>query len=138
VLITCFYVCRYACMLLRDRFSHSTLNRLFGCFPGMTSLLKKSKQIIERTFKRFCSTIFLSFGVPQYSNRLDYIKACDQQFTLTTKKSLHVTFKRSHHIAIAFNYLPTTHILMPANIFSVIVSYSAGIVCLLHLPTFLY
>jgi len=24
---------------------------------------------------------------------LDYIKACDQQFTLTTKKSLHITFK---------------------------------------------
>jgi len=39
------------------------------------------------------SAIFLSFGVPEYSNRLDYIKACDQQFTLTTKKSLHITFK---------------------------------------------
>jgi len=24
---------------------------------------------------------------------LDYNKACDQQFTLTTKKSLHITFK---------------------------------------------
>jgi len=25
---------------------------------------------------------------------LDYIKACDQQFTLATKKSLHITFKQ--------------------------------------------
>jgi len=39
------------------------------------------------------SAIFLSFSVPEYSNRLDYIKECDQQFTLTTKKSLHITFK---------------------------------------------
>ena len=36
------------------------------------------------------------------------------------------------------NYLLTTHVLMPVNIVSVIVSYSAGIVCLLHLPTFLH
>jgi len=28
---------------------------------------------------------------------LDYIKACDQQFTLTTKKSLHITFN-SHRV----------------------------------------
>ena len=26
---------------------------------------------------------------------MDYIKACDEQFTLTTKKSLHITFKAS-------------------------------------------
>jgi len=39
------------------------------------------------------SAVFLSFGVPQYSNRLHATKACDQRFTLTTKKSLHITFK---------------------------------------------
>jgi len=68
----------------------------------MTSSLTKSKQIIEHTFKRFCYTIFLSFGVPQYSNRLDYIKACDQQFTLTTKKSLHITFKAVCNIHVTY------------------------------------
>jgi len=58
------------------------------------------------------SAIFLSFGVPQYSNRLDYIKACDQQFTLTTKKSLHITFnafkpqldKFWQHQAVKFDF----------------------------------
>jgi len=40
----------------------------------MTSSLAKSKQIIDRSFKRFFSTIFLFFDVPQYSNRFDYIK----------------------------------------------------------------
>jgi len=50
----------------------------------MTSSLARSKQIIGAHFYSF-SAIFLSFGVPQYSNRLDYIKACNQQFTLTPK-----------------------------------------------------
>jgi len=59
----------------------------------MTSSLAKSKQIIGGHFLDAFSAIFLSFGVPQYLNRLDYIKACDQQFTLKPKKSLHITFK---------------------------------------------
>jgi len=37
---------------------------------------------------------------------LDYIKACDQQFTLTTKKSLHITFnigKVSYNTCVSVN-----------------------------------
>jgi len=40
----------------------------------MTSSLAKSKQIIGAHFLDAFSAIFLSFSVPQYSNRLDYIK----------------------------------------------------------------
>jgi len=74
---------------------HSTFNRMFGCvFLVWRHHLRKVNKSSVRTFRPF-SAIFLSFGVPQYSNRLDYIKACDQRFTLTTKKSLHITFKSS-------------------------------------------
>ena len=70
----------------------STFNRLFGC------VFLVWRHHLREVTNHWCalldafSAIFLSFGVPQYSNRLDYIKACDQQFTLTTKKSLHATF----------------------------------------------
>jgi len=57
----------------------------------MTSSLSKSKQIIGAHFQTLFTTVFLLFDVPQYSNRFDDIKH-DQQFTLTTKKSLHVIF----------------------------------------------
>jgi len=40
----------------------------------MTSSLAKSKQIIDAHFQMLFSTIFLFFGVPQYSDRFDYIK----------------------------------------------------------------
>jgi len=73
---------------------HSTHNRLFGCFPGMTSSLAKSKQIIGAQFQTFFSTIFLCFYVPQYSRYSLYKRHTTmQQFTLTTKKSLHIIFK---------------------------------------------
>jgi len=47
------------------------------------------------TFKGFFYKIFLFFDVPQYSNRLDLIilTTDDEQFILTTKKSLHIIFK---------------------------------------------
>ena len=71
---------------------HSAFNRLFGCvFLVWRHHLRDVNKSSVRILDAF-SAIFLSFGVPQYSNRLDYIKACDQQFTLTTKKSLHITF----------------------------------------------
>ena len=44
------------------------------CFPGMTSSLAKSKQIIGAHFQTLFCTIFLVFDVPQYLNRFDYIK----------------------------------------------------------------
>jgi len=36
---------------------------------------------------------------------LNYIKACDQQFNLTTKKSLHITFKGSRGLSAAAELL---------------------------------
>ena len=44
------------------------------CFPGMTSSLARSKQIIGAHFQTLFSTIFLVFDVPRYSNRFDDIK----------------------------------------------------------------
>jgi len=50
--------------LLRDRLStFNTQYAVWLCFPGMTSLLTKSKQIIVRTFKRFFYN-FLSSDIP--------------------------------------------------------------------------
>jgi len=40
---------------------------------------------------------------------LDYIKACDQQFTLTTKKSLHITFKAYMECAATFDVLTSLY-----------------------------
>jgi len=67
---------------------HSTLNRLFFwlCFPGMTSSLAKSKQIIGAHFQMLFSTIFLFFDVPQYSNRFDYIKDIRQAIYFNNQK----------------------------------------------------
>ena len=96
VLRTYFYVYSYACVLLRDRLStFNTQQAVWLCFPGMTSSLVKSKQIIGAYFQTIFSTIFLFFDVPQYSYRLDYIKDIVHQLTLATKKSLHIIFKAS-------------------------------------------
>jgi len=59
----------------------------------MTSLLTKSKQIIMPTFSRFFLqfSYFLMFLNIQIG--LIMLKTYDQQFTLTTKKSLHIIFK---------------------------------------------
>jgi len=58
----------------------------------MTSLLAKSKQIIVRTFRRFFSTIFLFLMFLNIQIDLIILKTHHQQFTLTTKKSLHIIF----------------------------------------------
>ena len=44
-------------------------------------------------FETLFSIIFLFFDVPQYSHAFDYIKLDDKQSTLTSKKSLHITFR---------------------------------------------
>jgi len=45
------------------------------------------------TSRRFFSTIFLFFDVPQYSNRFDYTKAIPPViYLVTTKKSRHIIF----------------------------------------------
>jgi len=75
VLRTHFYVYRYAYVFLRDRLSiFNTQYAVWLCFPGMTSSLAKSKQIIGAQFQTLFSRVFLLFDVPEYSNTFDYIK----------------------------------------------------------------
>ena len=82
---------------------HSTLNRLFGFvfLVWRHYLLKVNKSSVP-TFRRFFCTI-LFFYVPQYSNRLIIFQTYDQQFTLTTKKSLHIIVKHKSKIFQQFN-----------------------------------
>jgi len=59
VSITYFYVYRYAYVLMRDRLSTFNIQQaVWLCFPGMTSSLAKSKQIIDAHFQ----TLFLQFS----------------------------------------------------------------------------
>jgi len=73
---------------------HSTFNRLFGCvFLVWRHHLREVNKSSVRTFRRF----FLQFCyLLMFLNiQIDWIilKTYDQQFTLTTKKSLHIIFK---------------------------------------------
>jgi len=52
---------------------HSTHNRLFGCFPGMTSSLAKSKQITGAHFQTFFYNI-LMFWCSSIFHVIHYIK----------------------------------------------------------------
>jgi len=61
--------------LLRDRLStFNTQQAVWSCFPGMTSSLARSKQIIGAHFQTLFFYNFLVFDVPRYSDRFDYIK----------------------------------------------------------------
>jgi len=59
----------------------------------MTSSLVKSKQIIGAHFSTLFSAIFLSLMLLNIQIDWIILKTYDQQFTLTTKKSLHIIFK---------------------------------------------
>jgi len=59
----------------------------------MTSTLAKSKQIIGAHFQSRYSTIFLFLMFLNIQIDLIILKTYDQQFTLTTKKLLHIIFK---------------------------------------------
>ena len=94
---------------------HSTFNRLFSCvFLVWRHRLWKVNKSSVRTFRRF----FLQFSYLWCSSIIDWIilKTYDQQFTLTTKKSLHIIFKEHysfttillHHTNYA-NTTKTTH-----------------------------
>jgi len=73
---------------------YSTLNRLFGCvFLVWRHHLRKVNKSSVRSFRRFFSTIFLLFDVPQYSNRFDYIKDIRPAVYFNNQKSLHIIFK---------------------------------------------
>jgi len=61
-------------------------------FPGMTSSLAKSKVVNKssvHTFKRFFNNILMFLSIHIFIT----LNTNDQQFTLTTKKSLHIIFK---------------------------------------------
>ena len=66
----------------------------------MTSSGAKSEQIIAAHFK----TIFLQFSyflmVPNIQTALIILKTYDQQFALTTKKSLYIIFKNVAHTGL--------------------------------------
>jgi len=74
-------------VLLRDRLStFNTQLAVWLCFPGMTSSLAKSKQIIGAHFQTLFSTILLFFDVPQYSNRFDCIIDIRQAIFFNSQK----------------------------------------------------
>jgi len=73
---------------------HSTLNRLFGSWFGCVFLVwRHHLRIIGAQFHAFFSTIFLFLTFLNIHIYFIILKTHDQQFTLTTKKSLHIIFK---------------------------------------------
>ena len=73
---------------------HSTLNRLFSCvFLVWRHHLRKVNKSSVHTCKLFFSTIFLFLTFLSIHIYFVILKTYDQQFTLTTKKSLHIIFK---------------------------------------------
>ena len=76
------------------------------CFPGMTSSLANHRC----TLKTFFSTIFLFLTFLNIHIYFIILKTYDQQFTLTTKKSLHIIFNTGPYTA-----LPDNSILITAN-----------------------
>ena len=73
---------------------HSTLNRLFGSWFGCVFLVwRHHSRIIGAHFQMFFSTIFLFLTFLNIHIYFIILKTYDQQFTLTTKKSLHIIFK---------------------------------------------
>jgi len=74
------------------------------CFPGMTSSLANHRCTLSDVF----STIFLFLTFLNIHIYFITLKTYDQQFTLTTKKSLHIIFK-------AHTVLPDNSILITAN-----------------------
>ena len=72
---------------------------MFGCFPGMTASLAKNTQIIGCTIS---AAFFLKFSYfsmfLNIQTDLIILKTDDEQFTLTTRKLLHITFKYRHTV----------------------------------------
>jgi len=74
---------------------HSTLNRLFGCvFLVWRHHLQKVNKSSMHSFQRFF--LQFSYGLMFRNIQIDLIilKTYNQQFTLTTKKSLHIIFNK--------------------------------------------
>ena len=70
----CLHLSLCLCVIARSVVNIQHSIGMFGCFPGMTASLAKSKQIIGAHFQTLFFYNFLIFDVPQYSNRFDYIK----------------------------------------------------------------
>jgi len=82
------------------------------CFPSMTSLLMKSKQIIVRTFKCFFLQVSYFFDVPQYSNRFAYIKDIRPAvyFTTTQQQPFYGPLSRTTRVSrYQKKHSPTHH-----------------------------
>jgi len=91
-------------VLLHDRLSiFNTQQAVWLCFPGMTSTLAKSKQIIGAHFQTFFSTILLFFDVPQYSNICHDIKEIRHAIYFNNQKSLHIIFKLQQYLKTTKN-----------------------------------
>jgi len=74
------------------------------CFPGMTSSLANHRCTLSYVF----STIFLFLTFLNIHIYFIILKPYDQQFTLTTKKSLHIIFKarcNTRHVAARYAML---------------------------------
>ena len=70
------------------------------CFPGMTSSLANHRCTLSYVF----STIFLFLTFHNIHIYFIILKTYDQQFTLTTKKSLHIIFNEKCHSVTLFAY----------------------------------
>jgi len=81
---------------------HSTLNRLFGSWFGCVFLVwRHNLRIIGAHFHTFFSTISLFLTFLNIHIYFIILKTYDQQFTLTTKKSLHIIFKYKRALNIS-------------------------------------
>jgi len=97
VLRTYCYIYRHTYVLLRDRLSTFNINRLFGC---VFLVWRHHLRIINAHFQTFFSTIFLFLTFLNIHIYFIILKTYDQQFTFTTKKSLHIIFK-THYLTCA-------------------------------------
>ena len=94
---TCFYV-SYTYTLLchwlpKRLFLQLWQNVLcFDCFPGMTSSLAKCKQVFGHALLELLQQFAYLCDILQYANGLIVLKKDDRQFTLTSKKTLHLIF----------------------------------------------
>ena len=87
VVITCFYVYRYAYLFLRDRLS--TLKKSIGCLVvfswyDVITYKKYKSHWCALLDAFFCN--FVIFDVSQYSHRLDYIKDLRQAIYFNNQK----------------------------------------------------
>ena len=89
------------CVVARSvvNIQHST-GCSIACFPGMTSLLPKVNRSLGAQFQTFFSKIFFFLIFLNIQIDLIILKTDVEQFTLTTKKSLHIIFNAFEFITV--------------------------------------